>query len=184
MVTITSRLGDTKVLIDSALGAGAKAENFIGQQRYDNVVTGESGKEYAGALLPRTAGDGGNAVLARGEVSRDILLNSLATGSETKVAATAANLGTAKNLVGQTVACDVATGRSGYGTDVVATAVGFGSFAAGLDPQLSTFGNNLNATYRDAVVAVHDMENVVAALTMTRTRPATAPPTRRRSARN
>lgn len=159
-VTLQSRRQNTDVL---AVGSQGITDIWIGQQRSVTAVTGEGGVQAG--TQPRGEGEGGTAVLTRGAISGDVLIQSLAATRTTTVKATAALGSEAAIYGGHSATYSVTTGRSGYGSDVFST----------LDTLLATFvaqpaptagvGTAGEATTRDAARAIHTMEDVVAALT-------------------
>jgi hypothetical protein len=155
-IMLQSRRGDVDVLANGNTG---KTTTTVGHQRFVTALTGQGGVT-GGPSGPRSPGEGGGADITRGAVSGDILIQALAARTVT-VKTTSALGADAQVLVGHTVEYAITTGRSGYGA---------AAFAA-LDTALADFlalpaSGAGQATTRDSAVVIHDLENVVAALTI------------------
>ncbi|MDB5570528.1 MAG: filamentous hemagglutinin N-terminal protein, partial [Hyphomicrobiales bacterium] len=158
-ITLRSMREDVEV---SAFGVTGRAQTNVGHQRFVAALTGEGGV-FAGGTAPRAPSEGGAAIVTRGEVGGDVLIETKA-GKTASVMTTSALGSVAEALVGHTVGFSIATGRSGYGE---------AAFAA-LDAQLAAYlalpapsavpGTAGQATSRDAARVVQQLENVVAAI--------------------
>lgn len=160
-ITLRSRNENVDVLADGVTGT---AQTDIGHQRFTTASTGEGGT-LIGPAPPRAPGEGGAAIISRGEVSGDILIEAMAAGKTATVKTTSALGSVANALVGHTVNFNIATGRSGYGSAAFATLDAALAAYLALPAPTAGAGTDGEATSRDAARIIQQLENVVAAIT-------------------